>query len=183
MVDDASHFSAADHSEALIALKRELEERDDLLALLTHELRNPLHAILLQLEVARIGVQTEDPGLALGKLTRLRTSLQRYSRRVTVLLDLMARKDGYPTERKTIDLAQFLSELVEPLRLQAGFHRIELRYVSPPEAILAEMDPVVLEQIVENLLLNAFKHSGGTEVVMTLRASDGSKGSGSGNPR
>lgn len=158
------------HDGELAALRRELAERDDLLALLTHELRNPLHVLKLQLELAHLGAQAGDLEDTRRKIDKTRALMQRYAKRVTLMLDLMGRKNGYPLHVRGTDLSTLLSDLAEGVKLEAGFHRIALSCDLPGAPVTRDTDPQALEQIVENLLLNAFKHSGGSLVRLSLRA-------------
>ena len=150
------------------ALRRELAERDDLLALLTHELRNPLHVLKLQLELAHHSAEAGDLADTRRKIDKTRLLLRRYAKRATLMLDLMGRRDGYPVHMRETDLGALLADLAEGLRLEAGFHRMALTCDLPPQPITHATDPQALEQIVENLLLNAFKHSNGTLVRLAL---------------
>jgi two-component system OmpR family sensor kinase len=155
--------------EAVDALRQELAERDDVLALVAHELRNPLHVLSMQLSVARLAAHA-DPRQAetLARIDKAQATLSRYTDRVTVLLDLVsARGNGYPSRPREVDLVGVLSGLVESLAPEAKYRGVQVELVTqgPCPAFL---DPLILEQIVDNLLLNAFKHAACSRVVLTL---------------
>lgn len=137
---------------------------------MAHELRNPLHALTLQLAVAHASARTADPAQTERQIDRARAALARYTERVTLLLDLMT-LDGaaFPQQRKRVDVAALMQVLVELLAEEARRRGVALHLHAPPELVVWT-DPVLLEQVVENLLLNAFKHAACKEVRLSLRA-------------
>jgi len=163
--------------DAVAALRQELAERDDVLALVAHELRNPLHVLSLQLSVARLTAQS-DPAQAetLARIDKALATLSRYTDRVTVLLDLVsARGTGYPSRPREVDVRDVLAGLVESLAPEAKYRGVEVELVAPGPCP-AHLDPLIIEQIVDNLLLNAFKHAACSRVVMTLGTEHGGAG-------
>ena len=57
------------------------EERDDVFALVAHELRNPLHALSLQLKLTRITAQGHGHEASLAQIAKAQGMLDRYSER------------------------------------------------------------------------------------------------------
>lgn len=159
--------------EALLALRQELAERDDVMALVAHELRNPLHVLALQLSVARMTAQAHGQGETLSRIEKAQSTLTRYTDRVTVLLDLVsARGPHHPSRPQALDLKALLVSVIEHLTPDAKFRGVEVELVGPP-ACPAELDPLIVEQILDNLMLNAFKHAACSKVVVTLTVQDG----------
>jgi len=151
------------------ALMRKLEdrvhERDRFLAILGHELRNPLSAILL-------AAQMTDPA---GKLDGEHAALiERQSRHLTRLvndlLDLSRVVSGKIVLKKQhVDLRQIVRQCLQTLRDsdQASHLTIELR--DRVNSLPALADPVRAEQIVSNVLTNAVKYTPeGGHIVVTL---------------
>ncbi len=162
--------------DELARLKGEIADRDDILSLAAHELRNPLHALALHLALARTMAQGGSGADVAERIRRAELTLRRYSERVTVLMELLASPAAvYPLSPRRTDVAALLELLVESLDQEARSRRIEMRVVAGvDEAGRARLvDPVVLEQIVDNLLLNAFKHSGATLVTIRLQSEPG----------
>ena len=163
----------ADASE-LESLKREIALRDDVLSLAAHELRNPLHALSLHLALARSTAQAGNAEEAAERVRRAELTLKRYSERVTVLMELLASPGAtYPLARRRIDVPALIANLVDSLDQEGRSRGIAVRVVCD-EATFGPMravDPVAFEQVVDNLLLNAFKHSGASEVAIRLSAS------------
>ena len=156
------------------ALRQEIAERDDVLALVAHELRNPLHVLALQLSVARLTAEGHaSHAETLARIDKAQATLTRYTDRVTVLLDLVSAKgNGYPSRPREVDLEALLSGLVEALSPEAKYRGVAVELVSPGPCP-AFLDPLIVEQIVDNLLLNAFKHAACSRVVLTLSVEAG----------
>jgi len=151
----------------LARLQREIAQRDGVLELAAHELRNPLHALSLQLTLARTAAQGGHAEDAVRRLARAELALKRYSQRVTVLMELLARPGArYPLAARRVDVVALLGSLVESQHDEARARGIALHLQVEAPGALCDVDPVALEQIVDNLLLNAFKHSGATVVAV-----------------
>jgi signal transduction histidine kinase len=169
---DPQRGSAHDDAAEIARLKREMALRDDILSMAAHELRNPLHALALHLALARALAQTGAPEVG-DRIARAELALKRYSERVTVLLDLLASAAGeYPQSPRRVELGTLLANLVQTLDQEALARGIALR-AECESACTLNADPVVLEQIVDNLALNAFKHSGATAVTLRCRQDAG----------
>ena len=159
----------------LASLKREIALRDDILSLAAHELRNPLHALSLHLALARATAQGGNATEAAERIRRAELTLKRYSERVTVLMELLASPGAtYPLARRRVDVPALLATLVDSLEQEARSRAIAVGIVGDDAAFgpLRAVDPVAFEQVVDNLLLNAFKHSGATEVTIRLAADE-----------
>lgn len=136
-------------------LEDRVHERDRFLAILGHELRNPLGAILL-------GSQMLEPD---GKLDAEHARLiERQARHlsglVNDLLDLSRVVSGkIVLKKQAIDLRLIVEQCLETLREsdQAKHLTIELRNCDEP--LMALADPVRAEQIVSNVLTNAVKYT------------------------
>lgn len=154
-------------------MKREIALRDDVLSLAAHELRNPLHALSLHLALARATAQAGNPAEAAERIRRAELTLKRYSERVTVLMELLASPGArYPLSRRSVDVPALVGTLVESLEQEARSRGIEMAVAVASTGFANErsVDPVALEQVLDNLLLNAFKHSGADRVVVRLTA-------------
>lgn len=150
-------------------LKREVAQRDDILSMAAHELRNPLHALALHLALARATAQSHAQGDVAERVRKAELTLKRYTERVTVLMDLLSSPaDTYPLHPRQVDLGGLLTSLVESLEQEARLRQIELR-LDMDSGSPWWIDPVALEQVVDNLVLNAFKHSGASVVTVRLR--------------
>lgn len=164
-----------DGADELASLKREIALRDDVLALAAHELRNPLHALSLHLALARTTAQAGNAAEAAERVRRAELSLKRYAERVTVLMELLASPGvAYPVTRASVDVPALVAALADSLEQEARSRGIvvEVAFDAATFDPIRAVDPVALEQVVDNLLLNAFKHSGASRIVIRLSASD-----------
>ena len=167
--------SRTDASE-LESLKREIALRDDVLSLAAHELRNPLHALSLHLALARSIAQGGNASEAAERIRRAELTLKRYSERVTVLMALLASPGAtYPLSRRRIDVPALVATLVDSLEQEARSRAIAVSVVCDAGfGAMRVVDPVAFEQVVDNLLLNTFKHSGASAVTIRLTSGKGS---------
>lgn len=134
-------------------LEQRVEERDHFLAMLSHELRNPLAAI--SLAVDSIGGTTEisNEHAILVRQTRHLAKL------VDDLLDIARVTTGKISLHLTaVDLADVAEHCVEALRPRADARRLRLTLHASPHAIVRG-DPVRLEQVMNNLVSNAIKYT------------------------
>ena len=157
-------------------LKHEIALRDDILALAAHELRNPLHALQLHLALARATAQGGNALEAAERIGRAELTLKRYSERVTVLMELLASPGAtFPLARRRIDVPALVAALVDSLEQEARSRGITVRIACDEASFgpLRAVDPVAFEQILDNLLLNAFKHSSARDVTIRLSADAG----------
>jgi signal transduction histidine kinase/CheY-like chemotaxis protein len=129
--------------------------KDEFLAVLSHELRNPLAAIGIASEIlkrlvsedARVRRATEVVDRQVHHLARL----------VDDLLDVSRIASGkIALRRESIDLGPLVSRAFETCRLAAGPER-SMRLSLPDEAVSIFGDPTRLSQVVVNLLSNAEK--------------------------
>jgi PAS domain S-box-containing protein len=150
---------------------READRRkDEFLAVLAHELRNPLAPIRTGLELMRLA------GDDAGTLEEVRTTMERQSqqmvRLIDDLLDVSRITRGAVDLRKTrVELATVVESAVETSRpvIEDMGHKLEIIIPKPP--IVLEADPTRLAQVISNLLNNAAKYMqrGGTIRVSAER--------------
>jgi signal transduction histidine kinase/CheY-like chemotaxis protein len=137
--------------------RRAIQQRDQFLAMLGHELRNPLGPILFAAELMK---RDADP----ASLAKHRTIIERQGRHmarlVDDLLDVSRVTSGKVLlQRDSIDLRALVERCVQAMEptLHARDQRLTASYGRVP--ILVDGDAVRLEQIVNNLLTNASKYT------------------------
>lgn len=154
---------ALEHARAQAAeLNAELREEDrrknEFLAMLGHELRNPLAPLLNSIEfLRRARSRTEIPPKLLEVMSRQITHLTRL---VDDLLDASRVSRGrIQLQRETLLLAEVLHDALEETRklLEQRRHTVSVRGVEEPLAISG--DRVRLMQVFANLLNNAAKYT------------------------
>ena len=146
--------------------------KDQFLALLGHELRNPLAAIAGATEViSRSGAAKPVPGRFLAIIQRQTRHLAHV---VDDLLEVSRMLSGkIRIERRPLDLAELVAGCVDALRAseRAATYRIETDLASPWIA----GDRVRIEQIVNNLLGNAIRYSPEQSLVRVGVKADGDR--------
>jgi PAS domain S-box-containing protein len=142
--------------------------KDNFLAMLAHELRNPLAPILNAAQLMRLqGMPTPD-------LERARATIERQgqhlARLLDDLLDLSRITHGKITLRKeTVDLAATVVEAVQVSRTLMDGRRHQLTVALDDKPLPITGDPTRLSQIVVNLLNNAAKYTDpGGRIALSL---------------
>jgi signal transduction histidine kinase/ActR/RegA family two-component response regulator len=154
------HYAAAAYERVgLISQLRAADRRkDEFLATLAHELRNPLAPIRNSLHLLRLAGGSGEGAervyemmeRQVGQMVRLVDDLLEVSR-------ISRGKIGLRKER--IDLAAVVASAVETSRplIEAARHRLSLALPTPP--LILEADPMRLAQVIANLLNNAAKYT------------------------
>ncbi|HET6147531.1 MAG TPA: PAS domain-containing sensor histidine kinase [Polyangia bacterium] len=141
--------------------------KDDFLAIAAHELRTPLTALQIELQGLQETVKTEDPRI-LKKLARARHTGNRLAALVESLLDVGRIATGRLTlSLERFDLAQAVVEVVDSLRESAARAGSDLK-LGPLPVIEGRWDRLRVEQVVMNVLANAFKYGAGAPVDVSL---------------
>jgi len=158
---------------------REREERDssrrkdEFIATLAHELRNPLAAVVHAIATLdRIGTQAQDARHARAIIRRQTDHL---SALLDDLLDIARIGEGKVSlERGPLDLRAVADGAVEPELPRAHAKGQIVRVDLPAEPVVVEGDRARLRQVIANLVNNASKytHAGGTIVVSVRREDD-----------
>jgi len=131
------------------------EQRRMLLADIAHELRNPLAIIRGNVEAMIDGVYPRDDSQLMplleetGQMARLLDDLQTLSMVEAGVLQL---------HREPVDLASFISDVASAFRPRAEAEGITLEDSTTGDGEL-QIDPVRIRQVIENLILNALRHT------------------------
>jgi PAS domain S-box-containing protein len=150
---------AEERTYKLLTLLKEADQRkDEFLATLGHELRNPLAPLRNVLEIFKHG---EGNGHLMEQVrSTLERQLGQMERLVGELLDVGRISRGKLDLRKQcVELASVIDQSVEVCRQLAERSRHELNVSLPPEAIYLHADPVRITQVFANLLTNARKYT------------------------
>jgi PAS domain S-box-containing protein len=160
----------SDRVRAEAALRDADRRKDEFLATLAHELRNPLAPIRNSLEIIRY---TDGRGPAFRQARdTMQRQLDHLVRLVDDLLDVSRITSGrIELRRETVDLVRVLRQAVESCRPLADAMRHKLTMTVPEDTLVVSADPVRLAQIFSNLLNNAckFTEPGGRIAVTAWR--------------
>lgn len=138
------------------ALNDANEQKDRFLAVLSHELRNPLAVIKTALHILKGGSFSEIQRLRALAIVERQTNHQ--IRLVDDLLDVNRISQGkIELKREQIDLREPVRNAIEAFHAAIESKAIKFQYDGPDREVLAFADPVRIEQIVANLLDNALK--------------------------
>ena len=140
--------------EAAEALKEADRRKDEFLAVLAHELRNPLAPLRNGLQVMRL--RADDPELVARTREMMDRQLSHMVRLIDDLLDVSRiSRNKMELRRSRVLLADVVGSAVETARpaLEAAGH--ELTVALPPEPVLLDADLTRLAQVFGNLLTTA----------------------------
>ena len=157
--------------ELIQQMEAALQQRDAFLAILGHELRNPLGAIANAVELA----QRRNPS-APEEISVIRRQVRVLSRLVNDLLDVSRVTSGKVSLlNERVDIVELVERLVGEAGAEARRERIHLSLTSDPGPLYVLGDQVRLEQVFNNLIGNSLKYTparGRIEVVVVHAGAD-----------
>jgi signal transduction histidine kinase len=137
-----------------------LRLRDEFVTIAAHELKTPLTSLMgrAQLAVQRAQrAQKLDREQIEALMQSVVTQSEKLSRLVSQLLDVSRLKGGkLSIDRQPTDLVKLLHESVYSVHVGHNGHNLT---VAAPDRMVAEIDPIRIEQVIINLLNNAVKYS------------------------
>lgn len=147
--------------------------KDEFLAMLAHELRNPLAPIRNALHI--LGVPDIDPAMARRARETMERQIRHMVRLVDDLLDVSRITRGkVQIRQEEVDLAAAAARAGEAVRHLVEDNGCELIVKVPSTPVLVEADPVRLDQVFWNLLNNAAKFTEpGGRIWLEVEAADG----------
>ncbi len=159
--------AVAERDEARAQALGALKGRDDFLAIASHELRTPMSALLLKLGSMRRRL-AKGGAVSAEAVSQAEAQTERLAQLVNRLLDVSRVEAGQlQIQRGPMDLADLVRGVTQRLDEEARRAGCVLR-VSAPSSVRGNWDRLRLEQIVLNLLSNAFRHAPGEPVDVGL---------------
>jgi two-component system CheB/CheR fusion protein len=144
--------------EAIAAHTEADRRKDEFMATLAHELRNPLAPVRNAVEIMRIA--GDNPAAMIQVRDMLDRQVQQLSRIVDDLIDVSRIVEKkIELQRERIALSQVVDTALETCRSRIEGRRQKLTVSMPARAIHLDADPVRLSQILINLLDNASKYT------------------------
>jgi PAS domain S-box-containing protein len=132
--------------------------KDDFLAMLAHELRNPLAPVLNGLQILRLERTVSPNGQQ--AITMIDRQTRHLTRLVDDLLDISRITTGKVSlRRERVELHPLVNHAVETVGPLMDSRRHRLSVSMPSEAVWLEADPARLTQVLANLLNNAAKYT------------------------
>jgi PAS domain S-box-containing protein len=144
--------------EARAEAERANRLKDEFLATLSHELRNPLNVVIGYADVLLRSGETASPEFVLKAAKTIRRNAQAQSRLVSDLLDLSRLQMGkLSLNRQPVSFLTIIRDATDTVRDEAAAKGISIDADIDNENVVVEGDPIRLAQIAWNLLNNAVK--------------------------
>ena len=142
--------------------------KDQFLAMLSHELRNPLAAISSAVTLGRDNNRQRDPDL--WSIDVIDRQAHRLTHLIDDLLDVSRITQGkIRLHREAVDLASIANSAIEAVRPLLAQRNHKLEAIVPATTLWVNGDATRLEQIFTNLLTNAAKYTkSGGQICLTF---------------
>lgn len=161
---------AIENAGLLERVQKAVRSRDDMLAFVAHDLRNPISAIYMLGQAAE--QHADDPEAVRRHLATIQRRSHAMSRLVSDLLDAAALDAGAVTlERRTVDAAELVEDALGSVQKAAAEKRIRVERDVDGGALAVLCDRERIVQVLGNLLGNSIKFTpaDGTVVVAAHR--------------
>jgi signal transduction histidine kinase len=169
----ATHAALAiDNSRLYESAQKEIKARERILAVISHDLKNPLSAVDVSAQMLLMSPKLDAENTARERATveNIRHSTRRMAVLIQNLLDVAKiRSDGLRLQRRDEPLNELVSGAVEFARTLAHSRKIQIAVETPAENTLLHVDAEAMFRVFSNLLGNAIKFAPMNSVV-TLRA-------------
>jgi PAS domain S-box-containing protein len=170
---------AIDNARLYVDAQHAAQARQEVLHVVSHDLRNSLNAALLHIDVL-LAEMPEPARRARGPIhvEAIQRAAQQMQRMVQDLLDVETIQSGRLSVRlQPVEVPRLVEEAVETLRPLAADKHLELRVELDPDLPPLPADAGRIQQVLVNLIGNAIKftsHSGRIQVQVT-RGTDGAE--------
>lgn len=151
-------------------------QKDEFLSLASHELRTPITSIKGYAQLSLNSVRALGPGheRLLRHLTTITEQANRLTRLIADLMDVSRLQSGkMPMQMEQFNLASLVTQAVSNAEQTASSFTFKLAL--PPEPVVVEADPHLIEEVVSNLLDNAVKYSGESKQIEVGVSRDGAE--------
>ena len=156
-----------ERQQAGALLQRAVAARETVLAATAHELKGPVTALLLQAEnwQRRLGREAVAANAVRQGWKRQAEHLGRLGLLIDRLLDVRRLSGGQlRLRRETFNMCHVVQDVSDRLEPEAGRAQCQVQLHLPAGDSAGRWDRVRVEQVLENLLSNAFKYGGGRPV-------------------
>ncbi|GAC1322638.1 MAG: hypothetical protein NVSMB2_20030 [Chloroflexota bacterium] len=166
----------AERERLMLELREGIRIRDDFLAAASHDLKNPLAAVLGAVQILQrlMGRGTPVPPERLtAGLDMIGGAAKRMAAQIDELLDVARLQLGgdLPLDRASTDLVALAREHARAQESGTDLHRIVVEAAVPE--LIGLWDPARLGRVLDNLLNNAIKYSpSGGEVIVSIARDD-----------
>ncbi|HYX39559.1 MAG TPA: sensor histidine kinase [Oligoflexus sp.] len=142
--------------------------REQFLAILGHDLRNPIGAIVMAASVLNKNQAADTAGI----VNVILSSAKRMNRLVSDLLDLTRSRlgSGIPVNKKPMELGSLCQQIVKELQSAYPHHQLEFKSIGD---LHGEWDSDRLAQVISNLAANALQHGSTVRPVSIVAQEQG----------
>lgn len=163
----AAHLTIRKQQQSLEASYQQLRRlehlRDTLTHMVVHDMRSPLLALNLALEVISLDIPSQNKGLA-EMVATSRMSVRNLVNLVNEMLDVSRLESGaMKINRSEANLSDLAAESIRVLRPAAGSRELVL---NSPDPRMANVDPDLIRRVILNLIGNAIKFTSPTGKVI-----------------
>jgi PAS domain S-box-containing protein len=156
--DTGAKLGAVVIYQDITTLKELQSLREEFVALVAHDLRTPVQAVLMHVEALLLRASGGAASVPVTTLESMKRTGQRLDQLVRSLLEASSvDAKGVVLDRKPVNLADLVQSLVAQVQGTLATHPIAVDVTGAPPLVSA--DPLRVEQIVTNLLENAVKYS------------------------
>lgn len=156
-------------------VQSELATRDGFISMASHELKTPLTSMKLQLDIALLKLR--DPGPDIEGILRSVSTAYRQIYNILRLVDEMLDVSRIQSGKFILTKGPVeLSDLVSGVILRNYSEQMssgKISYIPGPQLLKGHWDAYKLEQVIVNLLNNALKYGGNTDVKVETALMDG----------
>ena len=165
--------------DRLQELQRAVAARDEFIATVAHELRNPIAPLMFQVRLSidraeqmdRAG-ESVSPDWARAQLRRIEQRLHRLLETLDRLLDVSRLASGrIDLEPENMDLVECVRDVLASFEAECAVARCEVR-VTMPTTVTGWWDRLRLDQICRNLVSNAIRFGAGRAIHVTVEADE-----------
>ncbi len=149
--------------------------REDLAAMIYHDLRSPLANIVSSLDLLSVMIPKDGDPSIIPVMNIANRSVDRLQRLINTLLDINRLEAGQPiTSQRTLDPAQLIHETAETVKLTYESKQQTMRVVLEAGLPALHADPDMIRRVLINLVENASKFSpSSSELEIGARNTDG----------
>jgi CheY-like chemotaxis protein len=175
----SENVRAQQYQDAATRLAEAARMKDEFLAMLAHELRNPLAPIRIAVQILT-APDMSNSSISQSSLRRAREIVDRQVQHLTRLLDDLLDVSRITTgkielRKQPVELATALANALEVSRSLLDERKHSLSVSLPNEPVFVEADPLRLEQVITNPVNNAARYtppSGHIDVTVTRQNAD-----------
>ena len=161
-----------------LELERAVRMRDEFMSMVSHEMRTPLNTLFLEAQVRKMHLKRNNLGAfapepLAAMVERDERQIQAMIRLIDDMLDVTRLQRGtLSITPKRFDMAHLLRGIVEGFCHQAAAAECPLS-LDAPTGLQVELDEFRIEQVVANLLTNAFRYGPAQPVKVCLAEKEG----------